>query len=97
MNDFLNNGCQHAISIPGCEAQVGVFEVNGTFQIAYDYFTDSQIQNVLGAPHMPNVVNPLPAAYAIERTRLEAFRQGNVCLENQLHDGSVQLRIQIEG
>jgi hypothetical protein len=36
-------------------------------------------------------------AYAVERARLEAIRQGHTCTETQLADGSIKLTIAVGG
>ena len=46
---------------------------------------------------LPERLDELRQAYAIELARLEARRQGHHCREQALPDGSVRLTIQLEG
>ena len=46
---------------------------------------------------LPERLDEFRQAYAIEKTRLEARRQGYPCQEQALPDGSVRLTLQVEG
>ena len=46
---------------------------------------------------LPEKLDQFRQAYAIEKTKLEARRQGYPCLEQALPDGSVRLTLQVEG
>ena len=45
---------------------------------------------------LPEKLDQFRQAYAIEKTKLEARRQGYPCLEQTLSDGSVRLTLQVE-
>ena len=58
-------------------------------ELLYDHFG--------GFWGLPERLDEFRQAYAIEKTRLEARRQGFPCQEVTLPDGSVRLTIQVEG
>ncbi len=56
-----------------------------------------QFDNFGGQWGEPAQLDRFLQAYAIERAKLEARRQGHTCTEQPLHDGSIKLTIQVAG
>lgn len=71
----LLDHCDHVISIPGFHYEIGVFKRGDTYQLIYDWVGD--ITRILGHPTVyPDIVNPLPQAYALELTKDHLASQG---------------------
>ncbi len=74
MKEILDH-CDHVISIPGYQYEIGVFLRGDTFQLIYDWVGD--ITKILGHPQVyPDIVNPLPQAYALEVAKNHLESQG---------------------
>lgn len=96
MKKFLDK-CDHVIRVPGYTFDIGVFKVNDTYQLSYDWVGD--IANVLGKPQdycdkwgIENVVNPLPQAYALQTIKNRAAELGWVWEQN-IKDSDIYLEI----
>lgn len=67
--------CDHVISVPGFTYEIGVFKRNDSYQLIFDWVGD--ITRVLGHPQVyPDIVNPLPQAYAVEVTKKHLSEEG---------------------
>ncbi len=88
MREFLNRCCQHKISLPGCEYEVGLMKKGEEFIAVWDWFSSDNLGRVLGADG-----GVLAQAYAVEKAKLEAKKKGLPCEEKTLEDGTVKLLI----
>lgn len=83
--------CDHAISVPGADYEVGVAKTADGFQLRYDYWGSGGLHTALGGQKAEKLVQ----AYSVEKTRREAKRMGfRVARELVQVDGSVKLILQ---
>lgn len=84
--------CQHAISFPGCEYEIGVtnlFSEKG-YQLVWD-FIDDKLQKKVGGQDACKLVQ----AYAIEEAKQIAQEQGLACWEVQCEDGTIEVHVNV--
>jgi hypothetical protein len=84
--------CDHAIVVPGCAYEIGLIARGDGLQPIFDAWS-ADLLRACDGPTAPKLVQ----AYAVEKARLEARRQGRPCREIALEDGSIQLRVQLGG
>lgn len=77
--------CDHAIRVPGASYEIGLKATGKGYAPLWDYWHTGGLPTNAGAR--------LAQAYAVEKARAEARRQGHTVSERQLADGSVQLTI----
>jgi hypothetical protein len=83
--------CDHAIRVPGCSYEVGVVEVEGGYELRWDYWGQGGLLKALGGETAP----VLKQAYANAKSKREASALGmNVLNETRLEDGSIELTLQ---
>lgn len=86
MNEFLGR-CDHAIAVPGCQYEIGLKNYGDHYQLAWDFW-EGPMNRAMGTGG-----GPLLQAYAVEKAKLEAQRQGFTCTESTLQDGTVKLQL----
>ncbi|MBL8793148.1 MAG: DUF1257 domain-containing protein [Planctomycetia bacterium] len=86
MNEFLGH-CNHAIAIPGCHYEVGLKHYGDHYKLVWDFW-EGQMNQAMGTGG-----GPLLQAYAVEKAKLEAQRQGLPCTESILEDGTIKLQL----
>ena len=82
--------CDHAISVPGADYEIGVVFRNGTWRLLWDSWHTGGLEEALGKD-----CNALRQAYGIEAAKLEAVRQGSSVWEESLQDGGVKLHVML--
>jgi len=80
--------CDHCISVPGAEYEIGVVKCEGLLNLSCDFF-DGNIEKAIGADG-----GLLKQAYAVEKARSEARKKGYTVVERQTQTG-IQLRVQL--
>jgi hypothetical protein len=87
MNNVLGK-CEHAISVPGCQYEIGLIKHGSGYTPIWDWY-EIDLHNALGSN-----ADPLKQAYAVERAKIEAQRSGYRVHEKLLPSGAVHLTIQ---
>lgn len=82
--------CTHAIRVPGAKYEVGVMSTSSGYELRWDYFSSGGLLARLGGQKAGRLVQ----AYAVEKTKREASRRGQVVKTQTLSDGSVKLTLQ---
>jgi len=80
--------CDHAITIPEAEYEIGVVKASGQYELSCDFF-DRRLQEVIG-----DGGGLLKQAYAIEKTRQASRIKGYSVVERQ-NQSQVRLCISI--
>jgi len=80
--------CDHAITVPGANYDIGVVKSNDLYELNCDYF-DRNIENAIGSQG-----GLLKQAYAVIKTRVEARRKGYSVLE-QRTENSIKLHVRL--
>lgn len=80
--------CDHAISIPGSDYEIGIVGAEGLFELNCDYY-DRNIEKAIGPQG-----GLLKQAYAIEKTKVEARKKGYSVVERQIKTG-IRLHVRI--
>lgn len=81
--------CDHAVRFRGAKYEIGVVKVAGGYELKYDDYQSGGLQEFVGPK-----AGLLIQAYAIEKTKLTARRQGKrVIGEHRQADGSIMLRL----
>jgi hypothetical protein len=80
--------CDHAIRVPEAEYEIGITHVNGSYELACDYY-DPNIAKAIGEN-----AGLLKQAYAVEKTRTQARRKGYLTIEKQTDTG-IRLHIRL--
>ena len=75
-----NAKCHHAIRVPGAGYEIGVQSVDGRYELQCDYY-DPNIGKAIGQNG-----GLLKQAYAVEKTRSEARRNGYTVIEKKTED-----------
>lgn len=86
--DQLLGHCEHAISVPGCDYEIGIQNVGGKWVPVWDWFHAGGLHTVMGTNG-----GPLAQAYAVEKSKLEACRRGYPCTETATEDRTIFLDI----
>ncbi len=73
--------CDHAITIPGANYEIGLILKDGKYELQTDFF-DKGIEAAIGKQG-----GLLRQRYAVERTKTEAKRQGYRVIEKQTENG----------
>ncbi|TAK09316.1 MAG: DUF1257 domain-containing protein [Candidatus Manganitrophaceae bacterium] len=84
--------CDHAISIPGAEYEIGVRAEKGGYRLLWDSYERGGLEQRVGKG-----AGLLKQAYGIEKAKLEARRKGYSVYESRKTDGAITLRIQLGG
>jgi len=92
--------CDHAIKIPGCTGEVGLIRRGGNYIPIWDFA--GGVGNAMCSDKAEwgweaQDGGPLLQAYGIEKSKLEAKRQGYGVSEVKADDGSVKLQIRVGG
>jgi len=82
------SSCDHAITMPGANYEIGVVKSNGLYELNCDYF-DRNIEKAIGPQG-----GLLKQAYGVIKTRVEARRKGYSVLERQT-ENSIKLHVRI--
>jgi len=77
--------CTHSITVAGATYQIGLVKQNTGFLPLWDYWSSGGLKKSTG--------ETLAQAYAIEKAKIEARKQGHSVTEKALADGSVELTI----
>jgi len=80
--------CDHAISIPGANYEVGLLEREGSYQLLFDFY-EHAIKEQLGGEGAPRFLQ----AYAVEAALKQARSQGYLVHEQTLEDGTITLQL----
>jgi len=80
--------CDHAISIPEAEYEIGVTKKNGQYELNCDFY-DRRLTQAIGENG-----GRLKQSYAIEKTR-QAARMRGYSVTERMNESKVQLRISI--
>ena len=80
--------CDHAITVPGANYDIGVVKSNDLHELNCDYF-DRNIEKAIGSQG-----GLLKQAYAVIKTRVEARRKGYSVLE-QRTENSIKLHVRL--
>lgn len=80
--------CDHAISVPQAEYEIGVIDRDGLYELNCDFY-DRNLEQVIGKNG-----GRLKQAYAIEKTIIEARRKGYSVLERKTDNG-IRLHVRI--
>lgn len=81
-----DSDCDHAITIPGAEYEIGVVKKGSGFELACDYY-DQNLVKAIGENG-----GRLKQAYAVEKATIEARRKGYTVREEKSKAG-VRVRI----
>lgn len=74
--------CDHAISVPGAEYELGVVHRNGRYHLLWDFYRSGGLERVLGKGACR-----LKQAYSAERVRREARIKGYHVQERKTEQG----------
>jgi len=78
--------CDHAISVPGADYEVGVVKKSdGSYRLRWDYF-DGKLLKAMGGQHG----GTLTQRYNMEVARREALKKGYRIAETRQQDGTVK-------
>jgi len=80
--------CDHAITVPGANYEIGVVKKDGLYELSCDYY-DRNLEKVIGSQG-----GLLKQAYAVIKTRVEARRKGYSVLEQQT-ENSIKLHVRL--
>ena len=82
--------CDHAFGFPGASYEVGVIKKpNGQYRIQWDFWESGGLM-----AHMGNEqAHKFCQAYGIEKTKLEARKNGYLAQESTLADGSIRVTL----
>lgn len=83
--------CTHAIQVPGAKYEIGLVRKGNRFVPLWDTWPAGGLQDITEASGMGGFL----AAYAIEKTKLEARRKGYQVSEQKLPNGSTRLVVQV--
>lgn len=85
--------CDHCISIPGAKYQIGVVKDGaGNFQMKADFWEFGGLRETVG-----QFGEKLIQAYGAEKTILEARKAGYTAIENTMDDGTIRIKIAVNG
>lgn len=88
MTEFLGN-CEHKISVPGANYDVGIVRKhNGKWTMLWDWF-DGRLHKAMG----DNKGSVLRQAYGVAKTTIEARRQGYRVQQIRKPDGTIRLAL----
>lgn len=83
--------CEHAITVTGCNYQIGVIKhpkKTGAFGVIFDFW-DSSLKAAVGGTECKK----LKQAYALEVAKRAAMRKGHGVTEQKLANGAIKLVI----
>jgi len=80
--------CDHAITIPGADYEIGVVKKDGRYELQCDFY-DSAVERVIGIHG-----GLLKQAYAVSKTTLEARKKGYSVLQRQTQTG-IRLHVRL--
>jgi len=80
--------CDHAITVPGANYEIGVVKNNDSYELKCDYY-DRNLEKVIGSQG-----GLLKQAYAVIKTKVEARRKGYSVLEQQT-ENSIKLHVRL--
>jgi hypothetical protein len=83
--------CTHAIKVPGARYEIGLVAKGNKFVPLWDTWRPGGLQDVTNETGM----NGFLAAYAVEKTKLEARRKGYQVKEHKADNGNVELEITV--
>jgi hypothetical protein len=84
--------CTHAIHVPGCRYEIGIVAKPGGYDLRWDYW-ETAIKNAMGGPE----AHRFQQAYAIEKAKIEARKQGHSVTEQPQKNGTIRLIITPRG
>ena len=77
--------CAHAIAVPGARYEIGLQKTPTGFRVLWDYWNPGGLTQGTGGQFLQ--------AYAVEKARIEARKQGRSVREETLKDGSIRLTV----
>jgi hypothetical protein len=83
--------CDHAIKVPGAQYEIGLVQKGGQIVPLWDFYYTGGLGHVT----KENGMGGFLAAYAVEKSKLEARRKGYTVTERTLPNGSVQLSVEV--
>ena len=73
--------CDHAISVPGADYEIGVIKADDRYELNCDYY-DRSLEKAIGTNG-----GLLKQAYAVAKTKIEARKKGYSVLEKRTETG----------
>ena len=83
-----NSQCDHAITIPGAEYEIGIKHNNSMFELSCDYY-DKNLAKTIGEN-----AGLLKQAYAVEKAGIEARKKGYSTIETRTENG-IRLHVRL--
>lgn len=89
-----NPACEHAISFPNCSYEVGVVkgEKPNTFSLEADFYSVGGLTEIIGED-----AGKLKQFYSVEVAKKNALLNNYSFTENTMKDGTIQLRMTVNG
>lgn len=81
--------CEHAIRVPGAQYEIGLTRRGDKWAAHWDWYEDGGLDKAMG-----RTGGPLKQAYAVEKAKIEARKNGHSVTEQRRADGSIRLTIQ---
>jgi len=81
--------CDHAIRVPKARYEIGLVKRGQKFLPVWDFWCSGGLSEDTGSK--------FAQAYAVERTKAEARRQGRLVTETAMPNGKIKLTISLEG
>jgi hypothetical protein len=80
--------CDHVITVPGANYEIGVRKTGGLYELNCDYF-DPRIEKAIGRKG-----GLLKQAYGVQKTKVEARKKGYSVTERQTENG-IRLHVRV--
>lgn len=83
--------CEHAIGVPKARYEIGLIRQGAAYTLLWDNYATGGLQNLT----QENGLQGFLAAYAAEKAKLTAKRQGFKVREQVLDNGNIKLTVEV--